>query len=277
MYNSLNKVVCWIKCFSLPSICLIVFPFTGIGRELELIMLHIELNVFIKYQTSVDKTSPSGFLVISVITFSKKSVSSSDHDVFDVLTFLSLINCLLLTLFFWTKCSSRFLCLPFKSLFSELSCFPYRLAQLKHLQLLQPCWARKQGQDTLRSPAIWTQNDLIDTSGILNTLASDVHVRLKTTSTAIKIARDTTNNRPRWVDTSARDTVRWYWSVDTLFWQLSVDHNMAVQYQVAPGLPNVARKCEIKHWFPCVADGRTVGRSVYGHVITKFSRMNRFT
>ena len=167
MYNSLNKVVCWIKCFSLPSICLIVFPFTGIGRELELIMLHIELNVFIKYETSVDKTSPSGFLVISLITLSNKSVSSSVHDVFDVLTFLSFINCLLLTLFFWTKCSSRFLCLPFKSLFSELSCFPYRLAQLKHLQLLQPCWARKQGQDTLRSPAIWTQNDLIAPSAVL--------------------------------------------------------------------------------------------------------------
>ena len=123
---------------------------------------------------------------------------------------------------------------------------------------------------------VWSLK-VFDTSGILNTPASDVHVRLKTTSTAIKIARDTTNNRPRWVDTSARDTVRWYWSVDTLFWQLSVDHNMAVQYQVAPGLPNVARKCEIKHWFPCVADGRMVGRSVYGHVITKFSRMNRFT
>ena len=72
----------------MPSICLIVFPFTGSGRELELIMLHIELNVFIKYETSVDKTIPSGFLVISLITLSNKSVSSSDHDVFDIFTFL---------------------------------------------------------------------------------------------------------------------------------------------------------------------------------------------
>ena len=27
-----------------------------------------------------------------------------------------------------------------------------------------------------------------------------------------------TNTRPRWVDTWARDTVRWYWSADALFW-----------------------------------------------------------
>ena len=32
------------------------------------------------------------------------------------------------------------------------------------------------------------------------------------------------NNRPRWVNTWARDTVKWYWSADTLFWQLSIDH-----------------------------------------------------
>ena len=34
-----------------------------------------------------------------------------------------------------------------------------------------------------------------DTRGILGTPASDVHVRLKTTSTAIKIARETSNNQ----------------------------------------------------------------------------------
>ena len=37
--------------------------------------------------------------------------------------------------------------------------------------------------------------------------------------------------------------------------------------------PKVARKCESKHWYACGADGRSGGRSVYGHVITKFSRM----
>ena len=37
--------------------------------------------------------------------------------------------------------------------------------------------------------------------------------------------------------------------------------------------PKRARKCEIEHWFPCGADGR----AVYGHVITKFSGMGRFT
>ena len=28
----------------------------------------------------------------------------------------------------------------------------------------------------------------------------------------------------------ARDEVRRYWSADTLFWQLSIEHNMDVQY-----------------------------------------------
>ena len=27
--------------------------------------------------------------------------------------------------------------------------------------------------------------------------------------------------------------VMWYWSADTLFWKLSTDHNMDVEYQVA--------------------------------------------
>ena len=35
----------------------------------------------------------------------------------------------------------------------------------------------------------------------------------------------------------------------------------------------VARKYESKHWYACGADGQSGGRSVYGHVITKFSRM----
>ena len=43
------------------------------------------------------------------------------------------------------------------------------------------------------------------------------------------------------------------------------------------GAPKLARKCEIKHWWPCGADGRSLARSVYGHVITKFSRMVRLS
>ena len=39
----------------------------------------------------------------------------------------------------------------------------------------------------------------------------------------------------------------------------------------------VVRKCESKHWLSCGADGRRAGGSVYGHVITKFSGMGRFT
>ena len=43
----------------------------------------------------------------------------------------------------------------------------------------------------------------------------------------------------------------------------------------APGSPRmkVARNWESKHWYACGADGRSGGRSVYGHVIIKFSRM----
>ena len=37
--------------------------------------------------------------------------------------------------------------------------------------------------------------------------------------------------------------------------------------------PKLGRKCEIEHWLPCGADGW----AVYGHVITKFSGMGRFT
>ena len=81
------------------------------------------------------------------------------------------------------------------------------------------------------------------------------------------------------VDTWARDTVRWYWSADTLFWQQSIDHNrsqhwcaICVQYQSSCA-PKLARKCEIEHWLPYGADGR----AVYGDVITIFSGMGRFT
>ena len=45
----------------------------------------------------------------------------------------------------------------------------------------------------------------------------------------------------------------------------------------APKLLPIARKCEMKHWLRCGADGRSVARAVYCHMITKFSRMDRFT
>ena len=40
--------------------------------------------------------------------------------------------------------------------------------------------------------------------------------------------------------------------------------------------PKLARKCEIKHWYACGADGRKVGWSVYGHVIAKCSRIDSY-
>ena len=43
-------------------------------------------------------------------------------------------------------------------------------------------------------------------------------------------------------------------------------------YNIRLQAPKLARKCEIKHWYAC---GATVRRSVYGHVIVKFSRMDR--
>ena len=51
---------------------------------------------------------------------------------------------------------------------------------------------------------------------------------------------------------------------------------ICVQYQSSCAT-KLARKCEIEHWFSCGADGRAGGRSVYCHVITKFSGMGRFT
>ena len=68
------------------------------------------------------------------------------------------------------------------------------------------------------------------------------------------------NTQPQRVDPWARGTVRWYWSADTLFSQLSIDHNIDVQL-VFSWAPKLARKCESKHWFPYGAHGRTGVRS----------------
>ena len=48
-------------------------------------------------------------------------------------------------------------------------------------------------------------------------------------------------------------------------------------YNIRMQAPKLARKCEIKHWYACGADGRKVGWLLYGHVITEFSRMDRFS
>ena len=61
--------------------------------------------------------------------------------------------------------------------------------------------------------------------------------------------------------------VRWYWSADTLFQQLSIDHNIDVQSVFSWAL-KLARKYV----------GMSVvrkGGPAYGHVIAKFSRMGR--
>ena len=65
-------------------------------------------------------------------------------------------------------------------------------------------------------------------------------------------------------------------SLDTLFWQLSIDDNIDV-HSAFSRAPKVATKSESKHWYACGADGRAGGRAVYGHVITKFSGVGKFT
>ena len=48
-------------------------------------------------------------------------------------------------------------------------------------------------------------------------------------------------------------------------------------YNIRLQAPKLARKCEIKHWYTCDADGRKVAWSVYGHMIAEFSKMDRFS
>ena len=56
-----------------------------------------------------------------------------------------------------------------------------------------------------------------------------------------------------------------------------IDHNIDVQ-SVFSWAPKVVKKCESNIGCPVVrTDGQAVSRSVYGHVITKFSGMGRFT
>ena len=48
-------------------------------------------------------------------------------------------------------------------------------------------------------------------------------------------------------------------------------------YNIRLLAPKLARKCEIKRWYACGADGRKVGCSVYGHLMAEFSKMDRFS
>ena len=87
-----------------------------------------------------------------------------------------------------------------------------------------------------------------------------INLGLRSSETGNLSADNFKNTRPRWVDTWARGTVRLYWSADTLFRRLSIDHNIEVQLDFS-WTPKIARKCESKHWFPLVwIDGRSLGR-----------------
>ena len=50
-----------------------------------------------------------------------------------------------------------------------------------------------------------------------------------------------------------------------------------MDYNIRLQAPKLARKCEIKHCYACGAEGGKVGRSVYRHVIAKFSRVDKFS
>ena len=67
------------------------------------------------------------------------------------------------------------------------------------------------------------------------------------------------NTWPRWVDTWARDTVKWYWSAGTLFWRLSIEHwcPIYVHYQFSCA-PKLSRKYEIEH---CSRSSKTINWS----------------
>ena len=54
--------------------------------------------------------------------------------------------------------------------------------------------------------------------------------------------------------------VRWYWSADALFWQLSIDHNIDVQL-VFSWAPKIAKSVRVNIGCPVV---RTDGRSAVG-------------
>ena len=56
------------------------------------------------------------------------------------------------------------------------------------------------------------------------------------------------NTWPWWVDTWACDTVKWYWAADTLFWQLSIDHNIVVQYVCIISFPVLSNYSSWKVW-----------------------------
>ena len=78
--------------------------------------------------------------------------------------------------------------------------------------------------------------------------------------------------QPWWVNTWACNTVMWYWSADNLFWQLLIDHNMNVQYQVA------GTHTSYKVWdFTLVSLwwGRTGGR-MDGHTVTWLPKFLRW-
>ena len=64
------------------------------------------------------------------------------------------------------------------------------------------------------------------------------------------------------------NTARWYWSVDTLLWQLSKYFLLITKLMCNIRLqaPKPSGKCKIKHCLPLWC-GWMVGLSVYGHVI----------
>ena len=59
--------------------------------------------------------------------------------------------------------------------------------------------------------------------------------------------------------TWASDMVTWYWSGDTMFWQLSIDHNMDFQYHICTIKPRLHDLALGGVWLPCSTEFASLG------------------
>ena len=61
------------------------------------------------------------------------------------------------------------------------------------------------------------------------------------------------------LNTWASDMVTWYWSADTMFWQLSIDHNTDVQCHICTTKPGLHDLDLGGVWPPCSTELASLG------------------
>ena len=66
-------------------------------------------------------------------------------------------------------------------------------------------------------------------------------------------------------------SVMWFWLADTFFNSCQMTSTWMCNIRLQAPTPD--KKCDISHWFPCAADGRTGGRKVTW--LPKISRLDR--